>query len=232
MNGWMDFRNRNKRKEVKAVRYSDARDHIQTGDVIGFNGKGVVSSLINLATNSIVSHVAMVQENIEVAGERRVLMIESTTLSGIPDLIDGRLRRGVQLHYLSQRLAEGYDGIFWLRLMPPLTPERAIQMSAYLSRVHKEEIPYDMKQAIGSGLDLFDWMGFVNEPDFSALFCSELVFRALQIVDVLGEDTNPSEATPADVFKLPCFALPLEVIPDAEAESDSYRGRIVGSELH
>jgi len=46
---------------------------------------------------------------------------------------------------------------------------------------------------------------FENKPDFSSLFCSEMVTKVLQLGDFLPSAINPSEQTPADVIAYDCF---------------------------
>jgi hypothetical protein len=46
---------------------------------------------------------------------------------------------------------------------------------------------------------MFDKMGFENAPDYSSLFCSEMVARAFEIAGLF--EGNPSEQTPRDVVE-------------------------------
>ena len=141
-----------------------------------------------------------------------IMLIESTSLRNIPDAIYNEIIKGVQIHFLSRRL-ESYDGkAWWLPLKEDLNGFEKNKLQNWLRKKHYERTPYDSFQAIGAGADLFDMvLGIENEPDFSSLFCSELVTKALQVGGVVSSDINPSEQTPEDVANFECFdnALPL-----------------------
>jgi hypothetical protein len=80
-------------------------------------------------------------------------------------------------------------------------------MQTWLRQERAKQVKYDTIGAIEAGINLFDWVpGIQNEPDFSSLFCSELVTKALQVAGVVSETINPSNQTPADVTKFECFA--------------------------
>lgn len=193
------------------MRYQDIRQSLKTGDVIAFSGKGRVSEIIKWRTNSEYSHVGVVLDTTVNELGKTIFLVESTSLINIPDEITKELWKGVQIHILSNRL-KSYDGKAWvLPLKYPLKEQKKIEMQRWLRSIHEEKIPYDTIQAIGAGADLLDRLGLVNQPDFSSLFCSELVTKALQIADVVPPCINPSEATPADVAKFSCFDIPIGI---------------------
>ena len=80
------------------MKYSQLRDRLDTGDLVFFSGKGLVSAGIQWITRSKWSHVGMV-----VAESRwdLVLLYESTTLSNLADVDSGTPMQGVQLVPLS-----------------------------------------------------------------------------------------------------------------------------------
>ncbi len=181
--------------------YKDLRDEMKFGDVISFSGKGVVSELIKWKTNSELSHVGMVFESEFAAGEKRIVLIESTSLVNLPDIRTKELIKGVQQHHLSQRLDLYQGKAYYHKLNVELNDVQKRAMYKWLFNKHASRTPYDSAQALGSALDLFDSMGLENKPDFSSLFCSEMVAKVFKIAGLLREDYNPSEATPADVVK-------------------------------
>lgn len=184
--------------------YNKYRDKMKSGDIIAFSGKGPTSNLIKWKTNSHISHVGIIAET-NVFGSNRVMMCESTTLVDEPDAIDKTLTKGVQMHFLSQRI-DGYNGdIYWHPLQDKLEKKYEKSMQQWLSSKHSNKTPYDTMQALGAGLDLLDPYGLDNETDFSSLFCSELVTRALQIAGEVGPHINPSEMTPKDVLTFSCL---------------------------
>ncbi len=187
--------------------YIEYRSQMRTGDVIAFSGKGRVSEIIKWKTGSPYSHVGLVLE-VDLYGGigDAVFLIESTTLSNLPDIKTGEFREGVQLHFLSNRV-DSYDGeIWWVPLKDGLSQTAEFKLQKWLRGKHQSRTKYDNFQVFGAGLDLFDWIpGLEMEPDFSSLFCSELVMKALQMAGVVSDDINPSEQTPDDVVKYSCF---------------------------
>ncbi len=182
---------------------------IKAGDVIAFSGRGVISSVIKYVTRSPYSHVAII---IDVQNKQPLLM-ESTTLSTSPDLVSGVIEKGVQLHRLTERMAQSDAQAWWLPLVRSIPDKPLKIMQNWLYDMHKRRVPYDNKQAIASGVDFLDGLHlFAAEPDFSSLFCSELVGKALQLAGVIPGFINPSEQTPADIVRLPCFAAPLGLL--------------------
>jgi len=185
--------------------YNNIRHKMKFGDVVAFSGKGAVSNIIKWKTGSDISHVGMVLESEFIVGEKRIVLIESTSLVNIPDLRTRELIKGVQQQHLSQRL-DSYEGqAYYYELKTVVDDFRKNTMYNWLMSKHASRTPYDSVQALGSAIDLLDNMGFENKPDFSSLFCSEMVAKVLQLGDFLPSAINPSEQTPADVIAYDCF---------------------------
>jgi hypothetical protein len=193
--------------------YHEHRNSMKTGDVIAFSGRGRISKIIKWKTKSPYSHVGVVMDTqIQGGIGKAVLMMESTALCPHADDLSGEFVNGVQLHFLSKRL-EHYDGqAWWLPLRELLPHYAAFNMQMWLREERVKRVPYDAIGAIGAGADLLDWIpGVQNDPDFSSLFCSELVTKALQIAGVVNDNINPSEQTPADVSLFPCFGNVIKI---------------------
>ena len=185
--------------------YEFYRPMMKCGDVVAFGGKGAFSRVIKWRWNSPYSHVGLVYRTQIEAGGDSVFLVESTTLSNIPDAVTGDRRKGVQLHWLSKRLTS-YDGeAWWVPLLEPLELGPRSEMVAWLRQTHDARVPYDTDQAMGAGLDFWDSWGLENDPDYSRLFCSELVTRALQIAGRVESRVNPSETSPAEVVAFGCM---------------------------
>ena len=194
--------------------YEKYRPQMKTGDVIGFSGNAGFSSVIKWATGSIYSHVGLVL-NARLPGGfgDSVLLIESTTETEGLDATNSQLIKGVQLHWLSKRIMM-YDGsVWWAPLKQPLPQEGLEEMQAWLRQTHNQQVRYDSVQVMGAGLDLFDRWKWENRESVSALFCSELVTKALKIAGVVDSNLNASEQTPQDVMSFSCLdqALPIKV---------------------
>ena len=191
--------------------YEKIRNELKIGYVIAFSGKGRVSRIIKWKTDSEISHIGMIYK-IDALGIARIQLIESTTLGNLPDIKEGKVRKGVQLQFLSQRL-DTYNGEAWVYILKDkIEGEWLVDMLTWLTDVHTKKIDYDTFQAIGAGMDLFDMIpGIEMEPDFSSLFCSELVSKALKIAGIIVDEINPSEQTPADVCRYSCFETPIKI---------------------
>ena len=190
--------------------YESFRAQMKTGDVLAFSGKSRTSRLIRWATRSPYSHVGLLWVARLPGGfGQSVMLIESTTLVDLPDAVTRRMHKGVQLHFASQRIAAYPGKVWWVPLREPLKPAQQRRMERWLRETHCRQVAYDRAQALGAAFDLFDSLGLANEPDFSALFCSELVARALQVAGLVDASMNPSELTPHDVVQLPCFRPPV-----------------------
>lgn len=172
---------------------------MKTGDLIAFSGKSKVSNIIKGFTNSDISHVGMVFESNRTGGHR-VELIESTSLAVLPDNRSGELIKGVQMQMLSQRM-DMYEGqVYWQPLKTKLSDARQAKMLSWLYCAWASKTLYDTKGAIHAGIDI---LGLEKEPDFSTLFCSEMVAEAYRVAGLLPDNYNASEATPADVVKYP-----------------------------
>ncbi len=195
-------------------KYNELRDTIKTGDIIGFSGDGLVSAGIKISTGSDLSHVAMALVDDCAYMGKMIFLYESTTLIDLPDVISGEIFSGVQIQLASQRFAT-YDGkIYLYRLKQQLTDEQQIILLDSIRRKHKARIKYDTRQAIQSGLDVFDRFGCEAKEDGTKLFCSEGLVFEYKNLKIIGARVNASEQTPGDLVK---FGF---VNPDREEISD------------
>jgi hypothetical protein len=210
--------------------YEDVRDHMQPGDLIAFGGKGTFSELIKSVTRSAVSHVGVIRHTmmlddvarnvVGVTTEKELApgtrpayfdelryfneIVESTKTQGI----DGEAGViGVQAHRLSTRLAMYNGEVWWLPLSP--TVRHRFDERAFFDFLYAQEgKPYDIGQAIQSGLDALDAVPFsptLASEDLSKWFCSELVVAAYEAADVLPS-VNSSEVTPIDLCSFAIYA--------------------------
>lgn len=159
--------------------YEDVREQLDTGDIVLFAGKGLISMGLRIGSLCSWSHVAMV---VRVKEPDVALLYQSTPVCKAKDFFDGILKNGVQVNVMSEAV-NGYNGKVAVR---HLTVERTPAMLEGLSRFRREvkNRPYEdhivqMVKAVWDGP-----LGHVEE-DLSSLFCSELVAEAYQRMGLL-----------------------------------------------
>lgn len=183
------------------MRYDALRPVVKTGDLIFFSGRGLTSWLIKRATRSDFSHVGIVVRDPAFG----VLLVESTTLSKMPDLWTGRRTEGVQAVYLSQRIAT-YQGAVWIaRGKRPLERAEEERLARVLYELRQR--PYERSYWTLARAALPNWLGG-NGPDPSSLFCSELVAIALQAVGRLPMSPPADAYAPHELAWLADYVAP------------------------
>ena len=192
------------------ISYESLRHKMKTGDTIAFSDDSVVSKIIREATGSRYSHVGLVvRSEIKGFGDS-VLLAESHAWAEGEDVIHLEMVRGLQIHFLSDRI-QGHKGdICWVPLIQAIPEELRLKAMAWLREKHKKRTRYDFSQAMGAGIDVWE-KRFGNQPDFTKLFCSEMNSKFLQIAEMILSGINPSEQTPEDVVKFPCMLLPVKI---------------------
>ena len=169
--------------------YEEIRPRLQTGDVILFSGRGIISDTIRAITRSRWSHVGLVYC---VPERDLVLSWESTTLCPLSDVDAGRAVKGVQLVPLSARVAT-YPGQVAVRLLDwKRDPDRL----AYLDQFRKQAQgrPYELHIL---ELVLAAIAGNRTE-DAQSLFCSELAAASYQALNLLPDDPLADNYRPCD----------------------------------
>lgn len=145
------------------------------GDIIGFTGLGWECVAINILTYGLpkfsIAHVGILGEY-----EGELVLFESTTLSDVPCIIQGKLVDGVQAVRLEDRL-KGYDergGTIWhYPLHRPLYDHERDRLNEFL--LDQIGRPYDKTGAMNSGGILWSWIKRrFHDADLTDLFCSEL----------------------------------------------------------
>jgi hypothetical protein len=189
--------------------YESVRSRIKPGDVIAFSGQDLPAQVVKVATQSPYVHVAIVTWVDQRADRNNgILIAESHVDASLPSVGTGDRCLGVQFQWLNDRMDTQPPPIWWMPLKLPLAAESLAQMQCWLQQVEDQKTPYDFKQAIGAGLVSLK-MGISNRDDASALFCSELVTRSLQIAGVVDAKINASEQIPANVVQFDCFEPPV-----------------------
>ena len=177
------------------MKYTQIRNKLETGDIVLFSGKGGISAGIKWFTISKWSHVGMV---VRLPDWNMVLLWESTTLSNIADVMDGKAKQGVQLVALSERLRT-YGGEAAIRR---LSVKRTAAMNNALMKLRQEVKgrPYETSKVELVKAAYDGWWG-ENTENLSSLFCSELVAEAYQRMGLLSNAKRAlasNEFTPKD----------------------------------
>ena len=181
---------------ARSLTYESVRDELRTGDIVLFSGKGAVSNIIKLATSSAWSHVGMV---LRLPQSGAVFLWESTTLSNLKDVVDGKAKRGVQLVLLSDRLRT-YDGRAQIRHLESFDVTEGMYYNLMQFREDVRGRTYE-ESRVELAKAAYDGPLGANEEDLSSLFCSELVAEAYQRLELLAEPPlglPSNEYTPRD----------------------------------
>lgn len=175
------------------VDYEDIRAGLKTGDIALFSGKSFISRLIRLTTRSRFSHVGLI---LRFHGYDSVFLWESTALSNVKDAFSGKLKYGVQITLLSERIAH-YDGECAIRQLGNcfIAPEETAELNKLRRELKGRPYEKSKKELIKSAVDNF---GSENKEDLSSVFCSELVAEAYQRLGLLNEDKPSNEYLPSD----------------------------------
>ena len=173
--------------------YADIRHELDTGDLVLFRGHTLFSRLIQRATRSEWSHVAMV---LRLPEYDMLALYESTGLGSLPDMISGEVRRGVQLVPLSERV-RACNGAIAVRQLKGVTLGPHERTALMALRRELRGRPYE-RSLVDLVRAAYDGAGGASAEDLSSLFCSELVAEAYQRLGLLGDGVPSSEYTPAD----------------------------------
>lgn len=176
------------------------------GDIIGFSGDGVFSTVIKLGTFSHpwsgVSHVGIV------AGARAHgnLVFESLATDSMPCKISGECRPGVQAHTLEE-ICSTYQGwVYHYPLYRPLYRHESSRLTSYLLESIGKY--YDEIGAMRTTGFLYAAISALKRgQDTAELFCSELVVASLSHIG-LWATTNVSRWNPTRLIRsLRCGGL-------------------------
>ena len=180
------------------MKYTDARDLIQDGDVLAFRGTRLFSRLIKLWTRSRVSHVG-----IACWMHDRLTVVEA--LEGV----------GVRVYPLSRYVGRGCD-VDWYQvdqsandvLAHGALDRRAVVAFALSKWGLRYASPWQFLRSWGwLSRRVSESRGLPVDTNPDRFFCSELALDALRAGGYRGEgyDKAAAETSPADVIELPCL---------------------------
>lgn len=162
-----------------------------SGDLVLFSGKGLVSGTIRLFTRSRWSHVGLVVRDPQ-NGE--ALLLESTSTDESADISLGRPVRGVQVVRLAEKLA-AYDGAIALRKLEmedrPAEFDQQLQEIVGLWR-YREYKSFTLTLAL-------DFLSANRRPQrVHQVFCSELVAEVYKRLGIMCRSVRSSRCVPGD----------------------------------
>ena len=169
--------------------------YYDAGQILLFGGRGPISRFIRFWTCSPFSHCGI----ISISGGCPLLW-ESTTLSDVPDLIEGRKIEGVQCTLPWVRVHK-YRGRVWI-MVPrrKLSRNQSLELTGYLMQQHGK--PYDFRELVLEASRVTRWWINLSRGTRDAFFCSELVIAALCHVGILDrEEVRPEDWRPADLAR-------------------------------
>ena len=161
---------------------------IKAGDIIGFSGRALQSSLINIGTFGIplwgLSHVGIMGFKHECPGIR---LFESVEGCGARDSDLGSV-------------LANYNGRAWLyRLYRPLYLHEITRLTLHLASM--SDRPYDKSGALRSAGILFSAIeSMIRGQNLVSLFCSEFVASQLSFIGVF-HTTNASRWNPNHLMR-------------------------------
>jgi hypothetical protein len=156
--------------------YHQFRDQMQTGDILGWSGEGIISNIIKWKTDGNISHSSMIIRLKEYEGDdMRIFQTEALANGVYPDILSRRL--------------QDYEGhVYWYQLKDEWNDKRI-------------EIGRRLTDMWGTGYDylsLFKQLIGKANTNARKLFCSETCWIALGMG---GKVPNPVELSKMDLYK-------------------------------
>ena len=177
------------RPPLSRARLTDLADQFRTGDLLLFSGRSLPSDTIRLFTRSHWSHVALV---VCLPEYDEPLVLEATAMGEGLDVRTGERMPGVALVPLRDKI-ESYRGdVAWRQRRGAPLSEARQRMVARLVRELSHR-PYK-NYVLTLARDLCT--GFQLRPDFSGVFCSELVAEIYRRLGWLPRRERPSRFVP------------------------------------
>lgn len=152
--------------------------NVKTGDLFLCSGSGPVSRAIRIFSRSRWSHVGMfvVPEDVGIKTESKLLILESTTLSDVVDIISGSGFQGVQICDAGSRIFS-YCGVTAIRKKRHrLSPLENEGLKAVIREHHGKPYEKENRDLLAALIPAFQ----DDEKDLSSIFCSELIAEIMK----------------------------------------------------
>lgn len=185
---------------------------MNTGNVFAFADDSLISNTITTVTNSSVSHVGIVVE--ELKGD--FLIIEAARFT------KGDYVGAILLSERIKQFSRSSGGKIWELELSEVSKnilaheEENFRWFLY-SQLNKD---YDLFGAIGAGIDALDGIGIKNEENSQKMFCSELICFAFKEVGILPKEINSSEVTPIDLCRFNIYQECTQILGEYQEIKD------------
>ncbi len=180
------------------IKYENARDILDTLDILLFSNKGPISTIVKLATRSTWSHVAAV---LKIRGS--LYCWESTTLNE-SETVSGVVKKGVQLTPLYKRIADYSGEVAFRTININRDKDFLVKLDAFKKKVDNLKYEENYWELFKATFDV--GRGWRNRENLETIFCSELVAEALQVTDIISDYPASNEYTPANFADKISFA--------------------------
>ena len=191
----MFWKKRRRSNEWTSAGLDEILGQLDTGDLVLFSGKTVVSRGIKWFTFSKWSHVGVV---LNLPDWKRLLLWESLTEGYLPDVEHGEIRQGIQLVDLAERISQYGDGVAVRRLALERSDQMRLAVAQLLQELRGRPYEKSNMELIRAAVDVRGIKMTQNAEDLSNIFCSELVAEVYQRMGLLPENPPSNEYTPHD----------------------------------
>lgn len=171
----------NGRSNPFVMPYSEARQYIQTGDLLSWRSSSFIGAGIRFVTGEYVNHSSICTDIKEYGRERKFCL----------EALEG----GIELHSISRRLEQFKGEVYWHGLKPKFWEYRTALGIAAFNRIG---IDYDYTSIIKQ---LFGRVSL----DTKRLFCSEFVYQDFVDAKVPGADPDAIAPNPGELFRIHQF---------------------------
>ena len=178
--------------EDRVADFDAIRHQLQTGDILLFSGRSLISRLIRLFTRGRWSHIGIIVRDV---ASDDLFLWEATSNNTISDVEFGHIPRGVQLVSLEEKL-RSYNGIAAVRFLEGV--ERNAKMMKRFRWLFKRlrRAPYRnyLVEYLNIGIR-------GNRRAANCAFCSQLVAEAYMRMRLLRLERPSAFYTPNDFAK-------------------------------
>lgn len=194
-------------------------NELNTGDIVLFKGKSILSKTLEYFGKSAYSHVGIILKNPKFLNEELddgYYILEST-FDGVPDSENHNIKVGVQIHDFENTLRESPENSVYIRKVHCKRDDKFYET---FSEIHKKihNTPYDLrlKDWCDALIDLdYPLTKITSENDTNQFWCSAMVSYVLNRLGII--DNLPfSIIAPRDFSELEKGRIKFNCMVDKE----------------